>query len=62
MPEILKSFLYHVIKMKGEAPAKNLVFLEKMQWSIIFRFYSCGPFEGGPGQMSPIPFFFIQTC
>ena len=33
-------------------PQKILTFLEKISGLLFFRFYDCGPFEGGPGQMS----------
>ena len=35
-----------------QLPQKNLTFLEKISGLLFFRFYDCGPFEGGPGQMS----------
>ena len=63
MTGILNNFLHHVIKMKREVLAKIWAFLEKNYGLLFFRFYNCGPFEGGPGAiMSQMPSFLMRPC
>ena len=61
MPGILNKLFTRRHSGEAKLPQKIWAFLKKINGLLVFRFYNCGLFEGGPGANISYAFLFNTT-